>query len=349
MSVFRKHATEFNEAALRAMQIFASKRNPLASPNVTVHELLQPFEAAIRKSNAWVANHLAAKFILRCIPALCLAGSIFSIYKRLSETNGVPLSKKECTSLVVETVTTVYQSAEFIHILSQEYKAHQLQKALSGARETLERSQNLNRIQSIGTRILRRQSVAQGRSVIPPIPMKRMASFSDLDGVLIIGRRTAPLLDNADASAIAPKSEPRGFERLFKHGKVMGCLRILGAMASVAMVGCSIWELCNDISEDKSGGVIACDAIMIGLNTLAAAVFIAELFIPLACLPAVGFVLLVAGLIVGLISYFADKPKNPLDRYIKEVGIPFVDKIEPATGVTAMSGKLVQSMAPKAA
>lgn len=144
---------------------------------------------------------------------------------------------------------------------------------------------------------------------------------ADDDWVVVSAEETAPLLR---AGALG-----RGtlYARLFGEGILAGVVKILGAVAAAAMAGWSLWQLINDIKSKGSVSTIVFDSLMFAANFLSAVCLVVDLFVATSFLPILGAVLAIAGLIIAFLAGFLEKPKNPVDEWMTEYGIPFVNGI----------------------
>ncbi len=114
-----------------------------------------------------------------------------------------------------------------------------------------------------------------------------------------------------------------GWARLFEEGVLAGTLKIIGAVTAAAMAGYSLWQLINDVQNHGSVSTIVFDSLIFAANLLSAVCLIADLFIATSFLPIAGAVLAIAGIILGILAGFLEKPDNPVDDWMKDHGIPF--------------------------
>jgi hypothetical protein len=115
--------------------------------------------------------------------------------------------------------------------------------------------------------------------------------------------------------------------RCFSAEAVAGIVKIFGAVAAVAIAGYSLWQLIDDIQKNGSVSSKVFDSLIFAFNFLAAAALVAALFITSTILPIAGALLAMAGVILSFILSFVEKPPNPVDDFMRNVGIPFVDSI----------------------
>ena len=113
------------------------------------------------------------------------------------------------------------------------------------------------------------------------------------------------------------------YTRLFGEGVGVGVLKILGAAAAVAMAAYSLWQLINDIKTHGSVSTIVFDSIVFATTFLSAICLVANLFVVSTMLPVIGAILAVVGIIASFIAQFVDKPKNPVEEWMKVYGIEF--------------------------
>ncbi|GHI39960.1 hypothetical protein Sviol_43680 [Streptomyces violascens] len=119
--------------------------------------------------------------------------------------------------------------------------------------------------------------------------------------------------------------ESSAFARLFTKANLAKFLKGLSVAAAVAAVGLSMWKLIKDIQDHGSVTDIVFDSLNLAITCLLAAVAVAEIFITSAILSVAGPVLALAGLILAIVQLFVAKPKNPLDEFMENVGVPFAD------------------------
>jgi hypothetical protein len=113
------------------------------------------------------------------------------------------------------------------------------------------------------------------------------------------------------------------YARVFGEGIVTGIVKILGAAAAVAMAGYSLWQLINDVKTHGSVSTIVFDSIVFAATFLSAICLVADLFVATTFLPIVGGILAFVGLIASFIAQWVDKPKNPVEEWMKAYGVDF--------------------------
>ncbi len=133
------------------------------------------------------------------------------------------------------------------------------------------------------------------------------------------------------------------FERLFADGVFTGVLKSVGAIAAAAMAGYSLWQLIDDIKSRGSVSTIVFDSLIFAANFLAAVCLVADLFAATSFLPIAGAVLAIVGIVLTVLAGFFEKPDNPVDDWMVEHGMPFVDGLpgQKAAPVNALRLQLV--------
>jgi hypothetical protein len=122
-------------------------------------------------------------------------------------------------------------------------------------------------------------------------------------------------------------AEPGAFARIFAEGIVSGVVKILGAMAAVAMAGYTLWQLITDL-KNGSISTIVFDSLIFAANLLSAVCLTVALFTVSTFFPIAGAVLAIAGVVLSMLAQFLEKPSNPVDDFMRDVGIPFVDALK---------------------
>lgn len=117
--------------------------------------------------------------------------------------------------------------------------------------------------------------------------------------------------------------EGTAWSRLFGESVLGGVLKCVGALAAAAMAGYSLWQLIEDVKNHGSVTTIVFDSLIFAANLLSAACLVLDLFVATSFLPIAGAVLAIAGIILGILAGFLEKPDNPVDDWMKDHGIPF--------------------------
>jgi hypothetical protein len=128
------------------------------------------------------------------------------------------------------------------------------------------------------------------------------------------------------------------YARLFGEGILAGVLKIMGAICAVAMAAWSLWQLIDDITHHGSVTTIVFDSLIFAANFLSAVCLVADLLVATTFLPIAGAVLALVGVIVAFIATFLEKPKNPIEDFMKDVAVPF------AKGLPAPPPALARAM-----
>jgi hypothetical protein len=114
-----------------------------------------------------------------------------------------------------------------------------------------------------------------------------------------------------------------GWARVFGEGLFRGVLKVVGAIAAAAMAAYSLWQLISDVNSDKPITTIVFDSLIFAVNFLSAVCIIVDLFVATSWIPIAGAILAIAGIIIGFLSGFFDKPESPLEVWMRDIGIPF--------------------------
>jgi hypothetical protein len=118
---------------------------------------------------------------------------------------------------------------------------------------------------------------------------------------------------------------------MFAEGVVSGVLQILGAATALAMAGLSLWQLIDDVKNHGTVTQEIFDSLMFATTCLTAICLTASLFFSATWIPIAGALLAIAGIIIGLIASKVEKPPNPVDDWMVDYGIPFVNGLPPQT------------------
>lgn len=153
---------------------------------------------------------------------------------------------------------------------------------------------------------------------------------SDDEGALVRAEAetTNELIEGSEAAGTAIGAGTV-FERLFAQGVFAGVLKIFGAITAVAFACWSGWQLYNDIVNHGSVTTIVFDSLIFAANAVAAICLVISLFSASTVVPIVGAVAAIIGVIITVIAYFVVKPKNPVDEWMVDHGIPFVKGLPP--------------------
>ena len=83
---------------------------------------------------------------------------------------------------------------------------------------------------------------------------------------------------------------------------------------------------------DGHGSVstVVFDALILTANAISAALLVVGLFSASAIFPLAGAVAAIIGVVLSMIAAFFEKPANPVDDFMKNTGIPFVDTLPAA-------------------
>lgn len=129
----------------------------------------------------------------------------------------------------------------------------------------------------------------------------------------------------ANVGAEMAATSARGWARVFGEGLFRGVLKIMGVIAAAAMAGYSLWQLITDIEKGASVSALVFDSLIFAVNFLTTVCLVVDLFIATSWIPIAGAILAVAGIIIGFLSGYFDKPASPLEKWLKDFGIPFAN------------------------
>ncbi|WNC12967.1 hypothetical protein [Brevibacillus brevis] len=139
--------------------------------------------------------------------------------------------------------------------------------------------------------------------------------------------------EGAEAGAVGKGSM---FAEFFNNKYLTQSVKALGAVIAAAMAGWSLWQLIDDIKKKGSVSTIVFDSLIFAANFLAAVCLVVDLFVTTSFLPIAGAVLAIAGMVLSVLANFFEEPDNPVDDFMNDVGIPFVDSL-PAIQTKAAS------------
>lgn len=167
-----------------------------------------------------------------------------------------------------------------------------------------------------------------------------MQSISEqaLDGedmVVAVANEVSPLLE-------AGAAETSAFARIFAEGIVSGVVKIFGAVAALAMAGYSLWQTIKDIQGGKGVSIIVLDFLIVTANLVSAGLLIAGMFAASSMFPPAAALAALTGAILSIIEVSLEPPPpNPIDDFMKDVGIPWVDAYSPPLTTTRPSPQLM--------
>ena len=139
-----------------------------------------------------------------------------------------------------------------------------------------------------------------------------------------------------DAEGGVIKAEGTLWDSILETGsKVIG---VLGICASAALAVMSTIDFVNDIKSGQPITKEALDGIMMVTNIAMTVCLVLDLVVASTVFAMAGAVFAIIGMIVAIVMMFESKPKNPLDDFMSDVIIPFVDGLPPQTPPPNPSG-----------
>ncbi len=159
---------------------------------------------------------------------------------------------------------------------------------------------------------------------------------SDGDWIPNGASETSPLLDAASGTI---KTEGTLWERFFNGASKF--VAVIGVAVSAAFAVLSTIDFVNDIRSGKPITQIVFDGIMMVTNIAMTLCLILDLVVASTVFAMAAAVLAVIGVIVALIAMFVIKPENPLDKFMHDTVIPFVEGLGPQTPPPTPGGKQV--------
>jgi hypothetical protein len=139
-----------------------------------------------------------------------------------------------------------------------------------------------------------------------------------------------------DATGKVIKTEGTFWESVFENaGKIVA---VVGIAVSAAFAVLSTIDFVNDIRHGASPTKEALDGIMAAANIVMTVCMVIDVFVATTVFAMAAAVLGIIGLVVGIIAMFLVKPKNPLDDFMSDTIIPFVDGLPPQTAPPVPGG-----------
>ncbi|AKJ00566.1 hypothetical protein ATI61_10424 [Archangium gephyra] len=148
----------------------------------------------------------------------------------------------------------------------------------------------------------------------------------DEDWVRVGADETSPLFD---ATTGVVKTEGTLWETLFAGAAKV--VAVIGVAVSAAFAVLSTIDFINDLRSGQPVTKDVFDGIMMATNILMTVCLVVDLFVATTVFAMAAAVLAIVGVIVAIIAMFVVKPKNPLDDFMNNVVIPFVEGLGPQT------------------
>ncbi|WP_106396837.1 hypothetical protein [Actinocorallia populi] len=125
------------------------------------------------------------------------------------------------------------------------------------------------------------------------------------------------------------------FGKIFAGGWISGVVKLLGVAVSVTLAVLSFITLLDAIT---SGRDIAWTAVDFAISLAVTATTVAGLFFSSVMIPVFGAALAVVGIVVMAIRWWLSKPPNPVEDFMKDAGLKFVDSLpEPSPQAKALN------------
>ena len=157
------------------------------------------------------------------------------------------------------------------------------------------------------------------------------------DWVKVGADEATPLFDAATSEV---KTTGTLWESIFEGaGKIVG---VLGIAVSAAFAVLSTIDFVKDIMSGQPIGKTVVDGIMAAANIGMTVCLVLDLVVATTVFAMAAAVFAVIGLIVAIIAMFVIKPANPLDTFMNETVIPFIDGLPAQTPPPAPGGSTVQ-------
>jgi hypothetical protein len=135
-------------------------------------------------------------------------------------------------------------------------------------------------------------------------------------------------LFNAETKTI--EGEGTLWEKFFASGfKVV--LKAVGILVAAAVAAFSIYDLVQDIGSGQPIAKEILDGVMAATNIAVVVCLVVELAVTSVVANVLGVVFALVGAIISIIEMFVIKPANPLDDFMKNTVIPFVNGLPPQT------------------
>jgi len=159
----------------------------------------------------------------------------------------------------------------------------------------------------------------------------------DADWVRVGADETSPLFNAAEGEV---KTTGTLWESIFEGaGKVVG---VIGVAVSAAFAVLTTVDFVKDILSGQPVSKIVLDGVMAAANIGLTVCLVLDMVVAATVFAMAAAVLAVIGIIVAIIEMFVVKPKNPLDEFMSDTVIPFIDGLPPQTAPPSPTGSAVQ-------
>jgi len=262
----------------------------IAAKGTTILEKAQNAEDSIAATYPKLTMLGKALFMIAWSMGLVMIVQAFQNWKNLT-----PEKKAE---IIVATVQMTFSALDAVPIMIQGVKAmglkgyNELQRLLASPKG----SQNLDR-------------------VMEPV---------ESDPVRTGASETASMFPDAGQGA---QVEGTLWDTIFENaGKVVGAI---GVLASAAFAVFSTIDFVNDIRSGQPITKEVFDGIIAATQIISTVCLAIDLLVATSVFAIAAAILAVVGAVVAIIAMFVVKPKNPLETFMKDTVIPFVDGLAP--------------------
>jgi hypothetical protein len=142
------------------------------------------------------------------------------------------------------------------------------------------------------------------------------------------GMQETSKLFNGETKAI--EAEGSLWEKVF-GGVVKPVLKVAGVVVAAVIAAFSVYDLVQDIRSGQSITKTVLDAVIAAMNIAVVVCLVVELVFPSVVASVLGVAFALVGFIISLIEMCVIKPADPLDDFMKNTVIPFVDGLPPQT------------------
>ncbi|MEG4805115.1 jacalin-like lectin [Microcoleus sp. ARI1-B5] len=306
---YSHNAVEFNELFIKSLDVSGAGETLYTTINGEKFRL---------NAKAIINRYPKLTLVVRSCHILLVAYSIYSMYKLLSHSDDrVAIPLREKIQLVGECVMLASQFVEASHNL---YIA---------GREVFRPTKVLFSYEGLKAM----EGLSEQMAVAKVHTEPSIASESVF--IRRAGQRMLKTIRDAKNSAVL--EEETSFKRIFRSGRVIGTVRLIGGVAAVVLAACSVWQLCESLSDEKRETTQKwLDGVETGISVVTSCLMVAELFVVSPYLLPVAMVLIVGGLIFNWTRQGLYPPESQLDKYMREVGVPFVKGIDLDAKVEAL-------------
>lgn len=139
---------------------------------------------------------------------------------------------------------------------------------------------------------------------------------------------TTPLVD---ATTKTVTTEGTLWARVFSSKVIQVLLKGVAIIVAVAIAIFSFIDFANDLQSGQPITRTVLDGFMAATNAVVAVAVVFEVVLSSVIASVVGTVFAILGAIISIIEMFVVKPANPLETFMSQVVVPFVDGLPPQT------------------